>query len=308
MRDSWVEFSVAVVPDVVDDLTAGLNKYVGSAFAIEKVCSATEADSFSITVRAFVAPGSDQAATCSELSRAIDCFRLASEGVVGVLTKSNVHRDEYMSKWREFYQAIPIGSKLMIVPAWQEEVIESGGRLPVILDPGAAFGTGHHPTTQLALKLLEQLMEPGLSVADIGTGSGVLAIAAARLGASRVIAYDSDQQVGSVAESNIKRNSVDDLVRLCVPSERIPRSHCVDLVVANIVASVHVRLMSAYAQLVRSGGTVILSGVLDERFQEVASRAMDYGLKSSRSLSDGDWRAMVFHRGMEMSSAGEDGS
>ena len=122
MTGSWVEFSVAVVPEVVDDLTAALNKFVGSAFAIEKMSSAMESDSFPITVRAFIAPGPGQAATCSEVSRAIDCFRLASEGGVGVPSESSVHHDEYMSKWRDFYQAIAIGSKLVIVPAWQEEI------------------------------------------------------------------------------------------------------------------------------------------------------------------------------------------
>ena len=305
MRDNWVEFRVPVVPEVVDDLTAALNKFVGSAFAIEKMSSAMEPDSLPITVRAFIAPGPGQAATCSEVSRAIDCFRLASEGGVGVPTESNVHRDEYMTKWRDFYQAIAIGSKLVIVPAWQEEVIESNGRLPVILDPGAAFGTGHHPTTQLALILLEQLMEPGLTVADIGTGSGVLAIAAARLGASRVVACDNDEQVGRVAKSNIQRNGLHDVIQLRIPSERSTSSGCVDLVIANIVASVHVQLMSTYAHLVRPGGSVILSGVLDERLHEVASCAVDYGLKSARSLSDGDWRAMVLHRGREISTVGK---
>ena len=305
MSDSWVEFRVSVVPEVVDELTVALNEFVGSAFAIEKMSSVMEPDSLPITVRAFIAPGPSQAATCSKVGKAIACFRLASEGGVGVPAESNVHRDEYMSKWRDFYQAIPIGSKLMIVPAWQEEEIEGGGRLPVMLDPGAAFGTGHHPTTQLALVLLEQLMTPGLTVADVGTGSGVLAIAAARLGASRVVAFDNDEQVGRVAQSNIQRNGVHDVIQLCVPSERIKRSGCVDLVIANIVASVHLQLMSSYAQLVRPGGSVILSGILDERLHEVVSCAGDCGLKGSRSLFDGDWRAMVFHMGRGMSAVGE---
>ena len=294
MKKDWIEVSVSVSPEVVDDLTSSLYKFIGSAFSVEERPAGTGFDPTRITIRAFIAPGPNQATIGSEVNRALDCLRLAGEGMIGIATEALVKEDEYLNRWRNFYRAIPVGSKLMIVPAWQRELPECNGRIQVILDSGAAFGTGHHPTTQLALKLLEELMVPGLTVADVGTGSGILAIAAVRLGASRVVAFDNDGQVRPIAESNIQRNGVQDLINLCVPSHGIERYGHVDLVIANIVASVHVELMSSYAYLLRSGGTAILSGVLDERLHEVTSRADECGLKMTRYLADGDWRAMIF--------------
>lgn len=203
-----------------------------------------------------------------------------------------IAEQDWAEVWKKRLTVLQIGEHLVIRPSWldydprpQDVVIE--------LDPGMAFGTGLHPTTQLCLSALERLVQPGMDVLDLGTGSGILAIAAAKLGAKRVLALDSDQQAVKVARSNTMDNDVDD----CVTVRRgslSDASGAYDLVVVNILARVIVEMVeSGLSERVRPDGILITAGIIVDQVDEVA-RAFDRGnLKLVERRQRGDWVSLL---------------
>ena len=171
------------------------------------------------------------------------------------------------------FEPIPIGERLLIAPSWHAEAAQAPtnrGRLRIELDPGLAFGTGSHPTTRLCLEWLEQNLRGGESVIDYGCGSGILAIAAARLGAKSVIAIDIDEQALISTQSNAQANPpTDQLIK--IRSTEDPRPEAADVVVANILSMPLKLLAPVLIELVQAGGTLVLSGVLERQADEVAS-------------------------------------
>jgi len=171
------------------------------------------------------------------------------------------------------FEPIPIGERLLITPSWLAEAAQSPanrGRLRIELDPGLAFGTGSHPTTRLCLEWLEQNLRGGESVIDYGCGSGILAIAAARLGAKSVIAIDIDEQALISTQSNAQANPpTDQLIEIRSTEDARPKA--ADVVVANILSMPLKLLAPVLIELVQAGGTLVLSGVLERQADEVAS-------------------------------------
>jgi ribosomal protein L11 methyltransferase len=173
------------------------------------------------------------------------------------------------------FDPIPIGDRLVITPSWHADAVRDAAldgapgdaRLAIVLDPGLAFGTGSHPTTRLCLQWLERHVAPGDSVIDYGCGSGVLAIAAARLGAAAVVAIDIDPQALQATRDNAQRNGVTVDVR----GTGEPHPTQADVVVANILSSPLKLLAPLLASLVRPGGRLVLSGVLERQIDEVSA-------------------------------------
>ena len=171
------------------------------------------------------------------------------------------------------FEPIPIGERLLITPSWHAEAAQAPnnrGRLCIELDPGLAFGTGSHPTTRLCLEWLEHHIHGGESVIDYGCGSGILAIAAARLGAQSVIAIDIDDQALISTQANAQANPPTDQL-IVIRSTEDPRPEAVDVVVANILSMPLKLLAPVLIDLVQAGGTLVLSGVLERQADDVAS-------------------------------------
>jgi len=171
------------------------------------------------------------------------------------------------------FEPIPIGERLLITPSWHAEAAQTSshrGRLCIELDPGLAFGTGSHPTTRLCLEWLERHIHGGESVIDYGCGSGILAIAAARLGAKSVIAIDIDAQALISTQANAQANPPTDQL-IVIRSTEDSRPQAVDVVVANILSMPLKLLAPVLIDLVQAGGTLVLSGVLERQADEVAS-------------------------------------
>lgn len=167
--------------------------------------------------------------------------------------------------WRDKLQAHRVG-RLTIVPTWLAAEHEPASS--IVIEPGMAFGTGDHPTTRGATRLLHDVMHPGLVVADLGAGSAVLAIAAARLGASSVFAIEYDADAIPNAEENVRRNAVEHIVHVFEGDATVllPLVAPIDVIVANIISSVLVELLPAMHAALRPGGHAVLSGILaDER-------------------------------------------
>lgn len=191
-------------------------------------------------------------------------------------------------EWLKDFHALRIGRRLWICP-WHEAVTEAGAMV-VRLDPGLAFGTGSHPSTALCLQWLDAHLQPGSRVIDYGCGSGILAIAAAKLGASRVAVYDIDPQALLATAQNAAANGVEGSLQLCTEPQQLPAG-C-DLLAANIIATTLCGLAAELADLVRTGGQLLLAGILADQADVVAAVYapwFDIGQYEAR----GDWVALA---------------
>lgn len=287
MSQRWLEISVQVDPSDVDDLRAELGRYVGSALAVEHPGDDARGR---VTVRAYIADGEKCASTRQAVERAL--WHLGATGASTLREPQArwVRPEEYLNEWREFYRPFPLGRGFIVAPSWSD--VPDGNRRVIRLDPGMAFGTGLHPTTQLAVEMLERALATGQAVLDVGTGSGILAIVAALRGARRVCAIDSDADAVRAARENVERNGCDD--RVSVIHGQLPLSSLdpCDLLVANIVADTHLRDFDLYLEAVRRGGRVILGGIIETRGAEVRVAAADRGLILEGALCRDGWECL----------------
>lgn len=213
----------------------------------------------------------------------------------GSLHMRFVRDEEWAEAWKNFYRPIRVGRSFLIRPSWETVTPTPGDRV-IELDPGMAFGTGSHPTTQLSLVLLEEHAAPGYRVLDLGTGSGILAIAAARLGAASVLALDLDPIAVAAAQANVVANGVDGVVTVRAGSVEAAGEAPFDLVVANILADVIRDLAPDLARLTRPGGCLIASGIIADRAADVtvALTACGFCLEVERARDE--WRALAARR------------
>ncbi len=219
----------------------------------------------------------------------------------------------WMEAWKQHYKPILIGKRIVIVPAWLDS--PDPNRVAIKIDPGMAFGTGTHPTTQLCLELMEiyfdhsssSVVNDQLSVIDVGCGSGILSIAAIRLGAVTAVGVDIDAESVRNARENADTNGVGEELILGVGSINEIREgkftfDTAPLVVANILAPVIVRLFDAgLADLIQDDGAIILSGILQEQEQRVVEAGQAKGLEMSERKQMGDWVALTMSRSLQNS-------
>lgn len=225
--------------------------------------------------------------------------RLAGEGwpvdPMGISTRAVVEED-WARAWQAFFRSTRVGRRLVVVPEWERHRPE-GEFIPIFIDPGMAFGTGTHPTTVMCLCLLEEYLRGGEQVVDVGTGSGILAIAAARLGASHVLALDIDPLAVEIARQNVARNGVDGVVEVRPAGPGAFPLPGADLVVANIVASTIILISPRVAAALRPGGRFIASGIVRGRRDEVERAMADAGLRVSGEREEGEWVSLVATKG-----------
>jgi len=208
------------------------------------------------------------------------------------LELQNVADEDWSENWKKYYKPFRIGSHLVVKPTWEPYEAQEGDQI-IELDPGMAFGTGTHETTHMCMQLLEKHLRPGMRVMDVGTGSGILAIAAARLGAREVLAIDIDPNAVKVAKENVALNHVEDAVRVVVgdlcKSEAMP---C-DLAVANIVADAICMLAGPLTRHLQKGRLLICSGIIREREQDVRDAAAQAGYTLFDRIEMGEWVALA---------------
>ena len=194
--------------------------------------------------------------------------------------------------WKKYFKAFEIGEKLAICPSW-ESYENKDNRTVISLDPGAAFGTGSHATTSLCLEILERKVTNDTTVLDIGTGSGILAIAADLLGAKSAVGVDIDAQSVKTAIANAEINGVSQKTEFLVGDLADKISGKYDIVCANIVADVVMRLFDNVADFMKDDGILIVSGIIDMRAAEVEASAVAHGFKITESLMREEWHAYV---------------
>ena len=218
-----------------------------------------------------------------------------------LLSLENLRDEDWENNWKQYYKPMEIGQRLLVIPQWEQ--VDPGQRVPLILDPGLTFGTGSHATTRLCLTALEKTVAQGDRVLDLGCGSGILSIAALRLGASQALAVDIDDKCLDVAYENAALNGIGKdryTVRvgdvLSDGSLRRELEGSYDIVVANIVADVIIALAPLVPSMLRPGGTFLCSGIIDDRAEEVRAALEAVGWTVLETQSADGWFAYTCRR------------
>ncbi len=220
--------------------------------------------------------------------------RLAAESVDGKIEVVGVNEEDWATSWKAFYHTTRIGKRMVIVPMW-EDYEEQPGDVVIKMDPGMAFGTGTHETTRLVIELLERYTTPGCRMLDVGCGSGILAICASKLGAGICRAYDIDPVAVRVANENIEASGQTNIT--CAQSDLLRHVDLsdgqYDVITANIVSDIIIRMAPDVAAYMKDDATLLASGIIIERADEVVSALEACGLRVVDRLVDNGWCALV---------------
>ena len=238
-----------------------------------------------VIVHLYIAPD-ENVAEIADLMR----DRLARAEVPYTMALEGVRQEDWENGWKQYYHAMDIGARLAVVPSWEQYDTD---RAVITLDPGMAFGTGTHETTALCLTVLDELVKGGERVLDIGTGSGILAIAALLLGAKTAEGVDIDPMCVRTAGENAELNGVQDHFRVLVGDLSDKASGKYDLITANIVANAILHLAPAVPALLAENGTFIASGIIDTRRDEVADGLRAAGLEVVEIREENGWECIL---------------
>lgn len=216
--------------------------------------------------------------------------RLDASGIEYTLSTTGVEQEDWQNAWKKYYHAMDIGQRLAIVPGWEEYQTD---RTVITMDPGMAFGTGTHETTSLCLEVLDARVKGGERMLDIGTGSGILAIAALKLGAAQAEGVDIDPMCVRTAGENAQRNGVQDRFKVLVGDLSDKASGVYNIITANIVASAILSLAPHVPALMAPGAVFIASGIIDTRKDEVLEGLRAAGLDSFEVHEKRGWVCIV---------------
>lgn len=303
--DKWLKVSLIVNGELAEAVAEVLARYAPEGVAIEATAIAVNPEDEGepvgpLCVYAFLPIDEKLEERCHQLEQAL--WYLGRISPLPEPQFETIQETNWMEAWKEHYKPIPIGKSLIIVPSWLEA--QTAGRIPVRIDPGMAFGTGTHPTTQLCLEMLEQeLHDERVSLPktmiDIGCGSGILAVAALKLGVERALGVDIDPEAMASARQNAEINGVAKRLELGIGSVNEIRQGAFSmreapLVIANIIAPVLLRLLGeGLGELVTTGGKLILSGILEEQEAEIREALLRHGFEVPCRLQQGDWVSLT---------------
>ena len=296
----WLEVSMTVNGELAEAISDVLDRFVSNGVVIESGVKYNDAEDEGtpfgpVRIYGYLAIDEQIEERRQRLLEAL--YFLGRIQALPEPTFRTIEDEDWMAAWKKHYRPILIGKKLLILPAWIER--EDPGRVAVKIDPSMAFGTGTHPTTQLCLEMVEEFTRPGLDVIDVGCGSGILSVAALKLGARHALGVDIDNAAVISSKENAAANGVLERLEVGVGSvtelsEGKYSLRQAPLVLANILAPVIIRLFEAgLADLVETGGVLILSGILDNQAPDVLAAAQARGLTHLHTRQQGDWVAIA---------------
>lgn len=296
----WLEVSMTVDPELAEAVSELFNRFVSNGVVVESGVTYNDAEDEGTPfgparVYGYLAIDERIEETRQRLEEGL--WHLGHIQALPEATFRVIQDEDWMAAWKQHYHPIMIGKRLLILPAWIED--PNQGRIAVKIDPSMAFGTGTHPTTQLCMELLEDTVLPGQPLIDVGCGSGILSIGAAKLGASKALAVDIDNAAIRATKENAEANGVLEKIETGIGSvsEVLAGQFSIrqaPLVLANILAPVIIRLFDAgLADLLEPGGKMVLSGILDSQADGVVQAAAAHGLKEINQRQINDWVAIV---------------
>ena len=216
-----------------------------------------------------------------------------------VLTTAELQDEDWSDTWKQYFHTEKPGERVVIKPTW-EEYAPKDDEVVIELDPGAAFGTGTHATTSMCIRQLEKLVKPGMTVFDVGTGSGILTINSAMRGATNIQAVDYDDSVLKIVEENLEQNNVQDIISVA-QSDLMQNVHGkAELVIANIIADIIIRLFDQLDEHLEQGGTLLTSGIIEDKIEDVLTAAEAHGYGVVERLENKGWACITFKRKIDM--------
>lgn len=291
----WLELSVRAHQEAAETVAALLHKWGEGGVAIfqehaqESVDHEPRPVGDRLTLAAYAPDTSGLAARREGLERDLWHLRAFHGDLVGELATRWVAEEDWANAWKQFYTVLHVGERLVVKPRWQAYEPQPD-EIVIALDPGMAFGTGTHPTTQLCLEALEQLPVAGSRVLDVGTGSGILAIAAAKLGAARVDALDTDPVAVAAARENVAQAGLAETVTVVEGTLPLPEPAArYDVVLANITAQTLITLAPSLRQAVAPGGRLLACGIIAEKAGAVLAAFHAAGFALCQRRQAGDW-------------------
>jgi len=301
---NWLEVSVEASHEASEAAYAVMSQYAAGGVAIEEpVSQPSDGDGAAIdfsrpvTLRAYLAMDGAEDGLARSIEEGLWHLSRIDIAGVGEVSVRELAEEDWANAWKDHYHVRHIGRRLVIKPSWRDYA-PAAGEVVLELDPGMAFGTGLHPTTRLCLVAVEDLVKPGMRVLDVGAGSGILSIAAARLGALDVSAVEIDPVAAGVCQENVNRNHVADVVDVragTLESEPMPDER-VDLILANITIATLLQLHPLFNAYLRPGGHAVVSGVLAERADELRQALDAAGWEHERTDQEQDWVAIYVRR------------
>ena len=295
-KQSWLEISLTVSGELAEAVAEVLSRYAPGGVAVESTAIKASADEFGepigpVRVRAYLPADSQLEATRSKLEHAL--YFLGRIEPLPEPEYNIIHDQNWMEAWKQHYCPIEVGEGLLVLPVWAK--VPDGGRIPIRIDPGMAFGTGTHPTTQLSLMLLERHIRPGDTVLDIGSGTGILSVAARLLGAAAAYGVDIEAEAVKIARKTAHDNQVFTRIQYEIGTVADVRAGLFPVaqarvVVANILTHILIRLLDdGMAEMIAPGGVLLLSGILEEKLPEMTAALDRHGLKISEQQIIEDW-------------------
>jgi len=293
----WLEVSVAVEPEAAEAVAEVFSRYAPQGVVVD-LGTDDETVARHVIVKAYLAVDDAAQTRFAERRQKVEEALWHLHHIWPVIpepTFTPILDRDWTAGWKESIPVLHLGRRVVIKPSWREYVVQPD-ELLLEMDPGLAFGTGLHPTTQLCVEALEDLVQPGMRVLDLGTGTGVLALVAAKLGAADVLAIDNDVNAVAVARRNARANAVAHQVRV-LHGSLAEVGEPYDMVVANILAHVIVAMAaSGLDTRIRRGGTLVASGILAEQVDEVTAALTAHGLSVVERRQRDDWTALVVRK------------
>ncbi len=254
-------------------------------------------DTSVVTVTAYLPDNEDLQGRLDDLKVGLKDIEARGTSIApGEISTKPMEDVNWAENWKQYFHAERVSDHIVIKPTWEDYEAKNDD-IVIELDPGEAFGTGYHPTTAMCIKELERLIKPDMKVFDVGTGSGILAIASVKLGAKDVTAVDYDKTALKVAKENLRQNHVDDVIKLGQSDIMKQVEGKADLVIANIIADIIIRLFDELEDHLNPGGKLLASGIIDGRAEDVVAAAKAHGLIVEKMEHSKEWTAMVLSYG-----------
>ncbi len=302
----WLELTVQAHPEAVESVSELLSRYASGGVAIEEPIELLDEgqeyrvlSGQPVKVRAYLPTDGKEEEVRQRVAEGL--WHLSSLGpqFVGELQTRIVNEEDWANAWKDYYHVTHIGKRLVIRPSWRDYTPRDD-EVVIELDPGMAFGTGLHPTTRMCLEQVEQRVRPGMRVLDAGTGSGILALAAARLGAASVYCIDNSSVAVESAAANAAVNQLSERVSVVLgvldDAEATRLAGQFDLVLANIIARVIGSIAAYLARVLTPGGILIAGGIIEERRHEAEQPLLDAGLNLVEQVMIDDWVTLIMQR------------